>query len=139
MAGQAGFVDLCGRLAGAEPVAGSFCAVAGLDYNDTAPDDSFRVGDRSALIPPFTGHGMTIALQSATIALDPLLAWARGEIDWAQAKAAASRRQRRRFGWRIRTARTLHPILLDARARGFARVLHRRSLLPVGLLYRVMH
>jgi flavin-dependent dehydrogenase len=139
MAGQAGFVDLSERLAGAEPVAGSFCAVAGLDYNDTAPDDSFRVGDRGALIPPFTGHGMTIALQSATIALDPLLAWARGEIGWAQAKAAANRRQRRRFGWRIRTARTLHPILLDARARGFARALHRRSLLPVGLLYRVMH
>ena len=139
MAGQAGLVDLSERLAGAEPVAGSFCAVAGLDYNDTAPDDSFRVGDRSALIPPFTGHGMTIALQSAATALDPLLAWARGESEWEQAKASANRRQSRRFGWRVRTARALHPILLDARARGFARALHRRRLLPVGLLYRLMH
>ena len=139
MAKQAGFADLSDRLASAEPVAGSFCAVAGLDYDDTATDDSFRVGDRSALIPPFTGHGMTIALQSATTALEPLLAWARDEIGWGQAKTAATRHQKRRFGWRVRTARTLHPILLDARARSFARALHRRGLLPVGLLYRMMH
>lgn len=139
MAGEAGLGDLSERLMGAEPIDESFCAVAGLDYRDTVTDDSFRVGDRSALIPPFTGHGMTIALQSATTALDPLLAWARGDSEWDQAKVSASRRQRRRFGWRLRTARTLHPILLDARARRFARALHRRSLLPVGLLYRVMH
>jgi len=139
MAGQAGFGDLSDRLMRAEPVADSFCAVAGLDYGDTVTDETFRIGDRSALIPPFTGHGMTIALQSATTALDPLLAWARGESEWEAAKASAHRRQSRRFGWRVRTARALHPILLDARARRFARALHRRSLLPVGLLYRVMH
>ena len=139
MAGQAGFDDLSDRLMRAEPVADSFCVVAGLDYDDTATDDTFRIGDRSALIPPFTGHGMTIALQSATTALDPLLAWARSESEWETTKASAHRRQSRRFGWRVRTARALHPILLDARARRFARALHRRSLLPVGLLYRVMH
>jgi len=139
MAGQAGFGDLSDRLMRAEPVADSFCVVAGLDYDDTATDDTFRIGDRTALIPPFTGHGMTIALQSATTALDPLLAWTRGESEWEQAKTSARRRQSRRFGWRVRTARALHPILLDARARRFARTLHRRGLLPVGLLYRVMH
>ena len=139
MAAQAGFADLSQRLAKAGPIAESFCAVAGLDYGQTTQDDCFRVGDRGTLIPPFTGHGMTIALQSATTVLAPLLAWSSGKIEWAQAKSSATRQQNRRFGWRVRTARTLHPILLDARARSFARALHRRNLLPIGLLYRVMH
>ena len=140
MAAQAGFRDLASRLRKAEAVQDSLCAVAGLDYRTPAADDDcFRVGDRSTLIPPFTGHGMTIALQSAVTTLPPLLAWARGEIRWDGAKKQAARLQRRRFGLRVRTARTLHPILLDARARRFVRSLHAKGILPVGLLYRVMH
>ncbi len=140
IAAAAGFRDLGRRLATAQPVRDSFCAVAALDYKRPAiSDDSLRVGDRSALIPPFTGHGMTIALQSSTTVVPSLLAWSRGEARWEQAKSAAARRQRRRFASRIRAARTLHPFLLDARARHLARTLHRRGLLPVGLMYRLMH
>ena len=140
IAAQAGFGDLASRLNKAEAAADSFCAVAGLDYGKHVADDGcLRVGDRSALIPPFTGHGMTIALQSSVSVLPPLLAWSRGEIEWSHAKSDAAHRQRRRFGLRVGAARTLHPILLDARARRFARTLHRRGVLPVGLIYRVMH
>jgi flavin-dependent dehydrogenase len=140
IAAQGGFDNLSRRLAGAEPLAGSFCAVAGLDYRGAAPEDGFlRIGDRSALIPPFTGHGMTIALQSAVAAMPSLLAWSRREIEWSQARALAARAQRRRFGLRLRAANALHPLLLHARTRALARALHTRGILPVGLLYRVMH
>lgn len=140
IAASAGFDNLSRRLRTAEPLDGSFCAVAGLDYGNKPPDDDFlRVGDRSALIPPFTGHGMTIALQSAVAVLPSVLSWARSETDWPRTKKSAARAQKQRFGLRLRTAQALHPVLLGARTRSLARALHRSRLLPVSLLYRLMH
>lgn len=140
IARQSGFHSLSERLAEAEPVEASFCAVAGLNYraidNETGV---MRIGDQHSLVPPFTGHGMTIALQSAATALPYVLFWSRGETEWSAAAAMATRAQRKRFGFRLRMARAAHPLLLDPRAREMARTFHRMGVLPVRLLYRMMH
>ncbi|MFM8682920.1 MAG: NAD(P)/FAD-dependent oxidoreductase, partial [Chthoniobacterales bacterium] len=139
IAKQSGFCSLAQRLAEAKPVEDSFCAMAGLNYGAGARrDDALRIGDQQCLVPPFTGHGMTIALQSAATALPHVLAWARGEIEWDEACAKSSNAQRRRFGFRLRVARAAHPLLLDPRPRSVARGLHRLGVLPVRLLYRMM-
>jgi len=140
VASEAGFRALSLRLSEAEPVPQSACAVAGLDYR-TRPSEAgaMRIGDRGGMIPPFTGHGMTIALQSAAASAPHLAAWSRGDIPWQRACASVRQVQRSRFGMRLRLARLFHPLLLQPRMRSTARLLHRRGVLPVGLLYRLMH
>lgn len=140
IARQSGFRSLSERLAEAEPVEASFCAVAGLNYRAKNNDAGvLRIGDQQSLVPPFTGHGMTIALQSAATALPHVLSWSHGRTEWAAATAMAMRAQQKRFGFRLRMARAAHPLLLDSRARETARTLHRIGVLPVRLLYRMMH
>ena len=136
-----GFAQLADRTRKAEPVADSFCAVAGLDYSRAADVDEtlLRIGDSQALVPPFTGHGMTMALQSAAEVLPHLSAWAQGNKDWAATKSSARRAQQIRLGARLRIAQLAHPYLLDRRVRYCARRLHRLGVLPVALLYRMMH
>lgn len=136
-----GFAELADRVRGAEPVADSFCAVAGLNYRRATDveESLLRIGDSQALVPPFTGHGMTMALQSAAEVLPHLLAWVHGDRDWAATKSGARRAQRMRFGARLRVAQLAHPYLLDRRIRHCARRLHRLGVLPVALLYRMMH
>ena len=139
IAAQSGFEKLSHRLTEAAPLADSFCAVASLDYGATEEDGLLHIGDRNALIPPFTGNGMTIALQSAVAASLPLAAWSRGEISWPLARKQAMQAQQRQFGTRWRTARALHPFVLHAGVRSLARALHKLGVLPVAMLYRLMH
>ena len=133
-----GLPRLAERLAAADPVADSDCAVAGLDYaaNTGTPAS---LGDHQGLIPPFTGNGMTIALQSAAVSLDHFEAWSRGTLNWPETLSRVSRALRRRFHRRICLSRLLHPWLLDAHRRSLVHVLHKTNLLPFGLLYRLSH
>jgi flavin-dependent dehydrogenase len=140
VAAQAGFRALSLRLSEADPVPQSACAVAGLDYRGRPSNrGAMLIGDRGAMIAPFTGHGMTIALQSAAASAPHLASWARGDISWQRACAFVQRTQRSKFTVRLRVAGLLHPLLLQPRMRASARMLHRRGVLPVGLLYRLMH
>jgi len=133
-----GLPRLAERLAYADPVADSDCAVAGLDYaaNTSTPAS---LGDHQGLIPPFTGHGMTIALQGAAASLDHFEAWSRGTLSWPETLSRVSRALRSRFRRRIFFSRFLHPWLLDARRRSLVHALHKTNLLPFGLLYRLSH
>lgn len=138
-----GLPALAARLAAAAPVPGSRCAVAGLDYDThrarPAPDQDLSLGDHQALIPPFTGHGMTIALQSAAAALDPLCEWSQGRLSWPETRARIDRRLTARFSRRLAWARRLHPWLVRPRRRRLIHLLHRGGLLPFGPLYRLLH
>jgi len=133
-----GLPRLAERLAKADPVDGSECAVAGLDYTARGRVPA-AIGDHIGLIPPFTGNGMTIALQSAAAALEQFEAWSRGVIDWSEAVTRVSRGLRQRFKRRLFAARLMHPCLLHPRPRQVAHALHRCGILPFGLLYRLSH
>jgi flavin-dependent dehydrogenase len=137
---QAGLTQLSDRLAEAVAVEDSFCAVAGLDYHrPTLTKGAVSLGDHHGLIPPFTGHGMTIAWQSAAVALPALVDWSHHCSDWESTAGKIQRHLAQRFRRRIAWGRRLHPWLLRPRRRRVIHALHRTRLLPFHPLYRLLH
>ncbi|HYP16175.1 MAG TPA: hypothetical protein VEQ65_03110 [Opitutus sp.] len=138
---QAGGLDrLAQRLGTASLDLHSFCAVAALDFDShvgNAP--ALRLGDACAMIAPFTGHGMAMAFQSADLALDPLIAYARGELEWPQVRSMIRTSLRRRFRVRLGTAHALHGFLLRPRGQRWLATLSRFRLLPLRPLYAALH
>lgn len=137
-----GLDALAERLADAEVDPASRCAVAGLAFG-RAPrsgiSDRLLLGDAHALIPPFTGNGMTMAFQSAALALDPLLDWVRGAVAWPATVARVGERLRARFRLRLAAAALLHPALLRPRGQAGLSFAARGGLLPVNSLYHALH
>lgn len=136
----AGLHRLADRIANAEIGADSFCAVAALRFDRAVPHTPrIRIGDACAVIPPFTGNGMAMAFQSAGIALEPLLAYGRGELAWSEAARAIDRKLRNRFRVRLASAGVLHPFLLERRRQRWMTTLGRTGLLPLRPLYAALH
>ncbi len=133
-----GLSSLADRLAAAVPAPGSACAVAGLAYSPS-PTRCGSLGDQQGLIPPFTGNGMTVALQSAALALGPVEAWSRGGISWNDAMNSLQNAWRCRFRRRLTIGRWLHPWLLDPARRRVVHTLHRWGVFPFAPLYRLCH
>ena len=136
----ANLAALAGLLTGADFDAESFCAVAAVDFDPHVPvSRRVALGDTCAMIPPFTGNGMAMAFQSAEVALDPLLTYARDYADWPETCAAIQNSLQHRFRLRLAAADMLHPFLLQpARQRWLTR-LSRAHLLPLRPLYSVLH
>jgi hypothetical protein len=98
------------RLAGAVLDKTSFCAVAGFSFG-WAPrvhQAECCLGDALAIIPPVTGNGMSMALEAAELALEPLAAYSRGTVSWEAAQRAISRACEQAFAQRLAWARWLH-------------------------------
>jgi flavin-dependent dehydrogenase len=110
---------LAAQLQGAEWVEESFCAVAGLDLrpqlSKDMDDGHLRVGDALTMIPPFTGNGMSMAFESAALAVEPLVRWSRGDADWQEARFEVAQRCGAAFASRLRWAKWLHGALLTER------------------------
>ena len=107
------------RLAPAEFDAATFCAVAGLDTRPRAAhmQEECRIGDALTMIAPMTGNGMSMALESAELALRPLVGYSRGRSGWNEAKAEVARLFNTRFGRRLRRAAALQQLLFRPRLR----------------------
>ncbi len=90
----------------------SFCTVAGLDTRGRKPEaqGECRIGDALTMIPPMTGNGMSMALESAELALGPLVKYSRGELEWPQACRKIARACNGRFSRRLLWARWLQQI-----------------------------
>jgi flavin-dependent dehydrogenase len=60
------------------------CAVAGLDLHPRSATDggACRLGDALTMIPPLTGNGMSMALESAYAAVQPLVEYSEGKKGW---------------------------------------------------------
>ncbi len=102
------------RLAAAEFVEDSFCAVAGLSlrpHRAVARPDCC-IGDAITMIPPVTGNGMSMAFESAEFAIEPLAAWSGGEISWTEARSRIARHCDAAFARRLAWARWLQRFLL---------------------------
>jgi flavin-dependent dehydrogenase len=65
------------RLAGAVPLLDRPLAISGVPYGflhrPSGPEPGWRLGDQAAVIPSFTGDGMSLALHSARLATTALL------------------------------------------------------------------
>lgn len=102
------------RLECAEFDAESFCAVAGLSLRPQSIDQhQCRIGDALTMIPPITGNGMSMAFESAQLALEPLAAYARGEMVWSQTTATIADALQTAFASRLRWAGLFHHVLFS--------------------------
>lgn len=122
---------LADQLADCEWRADSISAVAGfqLGQQEAAPGQ-LTLGDAVSMIPPFTGNGMSMAFQSAELAIEPLAAWSSGSISWQRAANEVRTRVEKKFKRRLAMAATLHSILLDQSGRNLVRGLATAGLLP---------
>jgi flavin-dependent dehydrogenase len=112
---------LCSRLESAELREGSICAVSGLGYSSrTQPG----LGDHSRQIPPFTGHGMTMALESAEIALPYVRQYIGNTLSWEQMQDSLHR------------AISAHG---QPQFQAILTTLSRNRILPFAWLYKLTH
>jgi flavin-dependent dehydrogenase len=124
------------RLAGAKFDDNSFCSVAGLGLRPrrAARWEECCVGDALTMIPPVTGNGMSMAFESAELAVEPLVNFSRGGMTWDQAQREIASRCDNRFGPRLRWASWLQRALFHPSARAILLFLAGRS----GRLWRAI-
>jgi 2-polyprenyl-6-methoxyphenol hydroxylase-like FAD-dependent oxidoreductase len=102
------------RLADAEFDESSFCSVAGLSLEPVAArPDECCVGDALTMIPPVTGNGMSMAFESATLAVEPLVCFSESSCSWPEARNEIARRHRQAFSSRLCWAKWLHKFLFS--------------------------
>lgn len=91
----------------------SFCAVAGLSLrpHHAVGRAEVCVGDSVTMIPPVTGNGMSMAFESAELALEPLSAWSRGELSWENTRQTIARRCDAAIAHRLAWARWLQALV----------------------------
>jgi 2-polyprenyl-6-methoxyphenol hydroxylase-like FAD-dependent oxidoreductase len=124
------------RLANAVFDDGSFCSVAGLCLRPqrAAASSECRLGDTLTMIPPVTGNGMSMAFESAEMAMAPLAAYSEGKISWASAKQAIAHACDRAFAQRLFWANWLQGMMFAPILQGSVGSFALRS----ELLWRLM-
>jgi 2-polyprenyl-6-methoxyphenol hydroxylase-like FAD-dependent oxidoreductase len=110
------FLPILGnRLAGADIDPATFCSVAAISIGRAGWDNpaEFRLGDSIAVIPPLTGNGMSLAIESAFLAAEPLAAFSRGLVAWPQAIRDYSQVCKEGFRRRVQFSAFLQKLLLE--------------------------
>ena len=64
------------------------------------------------MIPPVTGNGMSMAFESAGLAIEPLAAWSRGELSWTQTRQTLASQCDAAFARRLAWAKWLQRMML---------------------------
>jgi menaquinone-9 beta-reductase len=101
------------RLERASFVPGSFCSVSGFSLKPQHACDSQHccIGDALTMIPPVTGNGMSMALEAAQLAAEPLRRWSAGELSWTEARKLVAQGCDQAFARRLHWARFLQQIM----------------------------
>jgi len=136
--------ELAHRLEQAEIDPISFSAVAGFGFARSArraeaAATRIELGDRFAMIPPYTGNGMALAFQTAECALAPVHAWALGERSWNETVQSAMTAIHRRVDRRLLLADRLHGFMLEPFPQKLFQLAHRSGLLPLRRLAAFVH
>jgi menaquinone-9 beta-reductase len=137
---RAGGLDvLAGRIFSARVDAESFLGVAGFRLGRQEHRDGIAaLGDSWAMIPPFTGNGMSMAFESAEIAADPLNAWQTERVTWVEALTRIRNELKRRFARRMFWGRALHPFLTTDAGQALFTLVSRSGLLPFKSCYHAL-
>ena len=136
---EAGLSDLALRLRAARIDASSVKGVNRFHLGwQTGHDKAVRIGDAAVMIPPFTGNGMTMALQSALCAVGPLARWSVGQCSWGSTAAVIRTTQRRMFTARLRWARALQWVLMKPLGRRLCAAMINKQWVSFETLYRKM-
>lgn len=137
--GAAGLGKLADRIRDADPDPDSLCScAASLGDRRVGPSDRVRIGDACASIPPFTGNGLAMALESAEMAAEPLQAYAASEASWQEARGAIAAAQCARFGRRLMIAGLIHPFFLGRVRQSILAAIVGSRLVPFGALYAAL-
>jgi flavin-dependent dehydrogenase len=133
----AGFKRLAGRLRESNRVDGSAKGVSNFAFG-WQPSDPARmcVGDAAVMIPPFTGNGMAIAMQSALAAAEEIIRWGRGEANWDESVHRVRMQQRKQFGRRVRCARILQAMMVRRPTRRLGMGILASGLIPFDTIYQ---
>jgi menaquinone-9 beta-reductase len=112
--------ELCNRLAKASIEQTSSCSVAGLSLRRTRAADLHElcIGDSLTMTPPVTGNGMSMAFESAELAIEPLAGYSQGKLDWTQAHQSIAQACDRAFSRRLAWARVLHWMMFSPTFKG---------------------
>lgn len=110
------------RLSGAAWDEESLCAVAGLSFGALSKPERLPccVGDVMRMIPPLTGNGMSIAFETAGMALEELTGYAQGKHSWHEAEANMAWKYGEAFGARFFWANLLQRAAFSPLARIFS-------------------
>lgn len=141
------YLDACGlhnlsqRIQASHIDPASHVGVAGISFENNTPSDpnTIQLGDAAAVIPPFTGNGMSIAIESAAIAAPHLIRYAKNTDNWQQTNQAIQHDCQKAFRTRLTVARTLHPWLSQTRKQAALTRLAQFGLLPFKALYALTH
>lgn len=92
----------------------SFCSVAGIQLKPrrASTRNECCIGDALTMTPPATGNGMSMAFESAEMALGPVAAYSRGEINWIEAKRQVAAGCDAAFSRRLAWARVLQWMMM---------------------------
>jgi flavin-dependent dehydrogenase len=130
---------LAGRIFSAQVDAESFLGVAGFRLGWQEHRDGIAaLGDAWAMIPPFTGNGMSMAFESAEIAAEPLHAWQTGQLTWAEALGRLHEELKRRFARRMFWGQAMHPFLTTDAGQALFTLVSRSGLLPFKSCYHAL-
>lgn len=107
------------RIAMAQFDEDSFCSVAGLSVRPrrAIQRDECCIGDALTMIPPVTGNGMSMAFESAELAIDPLVKFSRGDQPWSRTRQQIARACDAQFTRRLRWAAWMQRALFQPAAR----------------------
>lgn len=117
----------------------SRAAVAGFRLGpQKGPSDRLALGDAWGMMPPFTGNGMSMAFESAELAVEPLSHYAEGVCDWETTCRRVGWRMRKKFSWRLFGAGLLHPGLTCPAGQAFLSAVTRSGCLPFSLCFKLL-
>ncbi len=123
----------------------SFSAVAGFSMGTQTilgnmQEGVFQIGDAAILIPPFTGNGMSMALESALLAGKNLLPYCRAEYDisWDKVQKTYLHQLRKTFQRRLTVAKCIHPFFFHHRGKIILAALARLNLIPFRSLFYLL-
>lgn len=136
----AGFRSLSEKIGQAKMIEGTLKGVShfSLGWQRETNDGTVSIGDSSAMIPPFTGNGMTMAFQSALAATEPLESWSAGKSDWQITCEEIRRVHRSLFQRRLGWARFLQSVLLNPIGRRIASELIASGIVRFDSVYRMV-
>ncbi len=115
-------LPLRARLQTAEQVGTQWIATSSAPRRIATPvtEGIWNIGDRAAMVAPFTGDGMGMGLRAAELAATILLMAFRRELPWDQAATEYAHRWRQEFLPCLRWGRCLEGILLQPRLASLA-------------------
>jgi len=142
---RCGLPTLADRVSAANFVDGSLNGIShvafGIHHNnrESEQDKAIHFGDSFAIIPPFTGNGIAMALQGGVAAADIIVDYATEKKSWDEARIATNIRLRHLFNKRVAWANRLQPMLTSSLGKRTLRAISKTPLLPFNKLFHLTH